>query len=98
MKYLIFENRYNARVKSRQAYSTLRPEYELDSGTLTVALWSSVHHPSDGRTALMIPDTPMESGIDISQEDYNSLLTGDERQSLIDELPSDWHVNIQGDV
>lgn len=98
MKYLIFENRYNARVKSRQAYSTLRPDDDLDSGTLTVALWTSFHHPIDGRTALMIPDTPIESGIDISQEDYVSLLTESDRQSLIDKLPSDWHTNIDEDA
>lgn len=94
MSYLIFANRTAARTRSRNAYAPLRPQDEPDTGTVTVALWSSVHHPSDGRTALLIPATPESAGLGISQEEYDGLLTEDERAALVADLPSDWRPDI----
>lgn len=90
MSYLIFPNRTAARARSRDAYAPLRPQDEPDSGAVTVALWSSVHHPSDARTALLIPATPEAAGLGISQAEYDGLLTEDERAALVAELPADW--------
>jgi len=90
MSYLIFENRTAARTRSREAYAPLRPEDEPATGVRTVALWSSVHHPIDGRTALAIPATPEAAGIEMSQEAYDGLMTAAERAALVAELPEDW--------
>lgn len=90
MSYLIFPSRISARIRSRAAYTPLRPDDEPGTGAVTVALWSSVHHPSDARTALIIPETPGEAGIDISREAYDALLTEAERASLLSDLPPDW--------
>ncbi|PZQ79061.1 MAG: hypothetical protein DI549_21160 [Ancylobacter novellus] len=90
MSYLIFENRTAARTRSRNAYAPLRPDDEPDTGAVTVALWSSVHHPSDGRAALLIPTTPEQAGLGISQAQYDALLTEDERAALIPDLPAEW--------
>lgn len=90
MSYLIFASHTGARTRSRAAYAPLRPDDEPDTGAVTVALWSSIHHPSDGRTALVIPDTPEAAGLGISQEDYDDLLTAKERAALLNDLPPDW--------
>jgi hypothetical protein len=93
MSYLIFASRTAARTRSRAAYAPLRPDDEPDSGAVTVALWTSIHHPSDGRTALLIPSTPDAAGLGISQEDYDALLTEEERAALIPDLPAEWTID-----
>ncbi|PZQ82649.1 MAG: hypothetical protein DI549_10735 [Ancylobacter novellus] len=93
MSYLIFPTRTAARTRSRNAYAPLRPDDEPDTGAVTVALWSSLHHPSDGRTALVIPETPEGAGLGISQEDYDGLLSEAERAALIPDLPAEWTID-----
>lgn len=89
MNYLILPTHFAARSRSRLAYAPLRPDDEPD-GAITIALWASVRHPGDGRAALLIPETPIEAGLGVSQEVYDALLSDAERAALLGELPSDW--------
>lgn len=90
MSYLIFATYTEAEARSRAAYAPLRPDSEPDDGAVTDALWSVVSHPTDGRAALLIPATPANAGLGISQAAYDGLLTTLERAVLLDDLPADW--------
>lgn len=83
MSYLIFPTAAAAQARSEAAYAA--PE-----GARTSALWGCLVHPIDGRAALLIPETPDQAGIGISQAAYNALLTAEERAVLAAELTDDW--------
>ena len=90
-QYLIFPDRSAARARSRSAYSGIRQAADEEpAGTVTVALWASTRTAGDGRVALSIPDTPEAAHVDMSQADYDALLTPTERAALVPELPEDW--------
>lgn len=81
MKYLIFETHEAAEARSIAAYEPMRPLPEPE-GTVTSALWT-VTRMADGRSALMIPDTPAAAGISLSQQAYDDLLSEEERGALV---------------
>lgn len=83
MRYLIFASAGEAQWRSEAAYSA--PE-----GAETTALWGWIEHPEDRRAALMVPDTPEDAGVGLSQGEYDALLTSEERADLSEELGEDW--------
>lgn len=90
MSYLLFASHPAAEARSRAAYTPLRPDDEPDTGAVTDALWSIISHPTDGRGALLITDTPAAAGLGLDQAEYDALLTAGERAALIGQLPADW--------
>lgn len=90
MSYLLFATYAAAEARSRDAYAPLRSTDVPGDGAVTDALWSIIPHPTDGRAALIIPETPIEAGLGVSQEIYDALLSDAERAALLKELPSDW--------
>ncbi|WP_428029827.1 hypothetical protein [Ancylobacter sp.] len=85
MTYLIFDIAADAQDRSAQAW--LDCGYEAGG---TDRLWLCLDHPTDGRGALMIPATPSDAQIGLSQEAYEALLTGAERDALVPALTADW--------
>lgn len=90
MSYLILPALAAAQARSQTAYAPLRHPDEPDYGGLTMAVWEAREHPADGRAALIIPATPAEAGLGLTQAAYDALLTAEERAALVDELPPDW--------
>lgn len=89
MKYLILASLAEAEARSAAAYEPLRPESEPE-GPATVALWTVIAHPSDGRAALAIPDTPRDAGLTLAQDAYDALLDAAEHATLVAVLPDGW--------
>jgi hypothetical protein len=83
MKYLVMPSALPVEERSREAWRQV-------IGSEPPSLWSVCEHPSDGRAALMIGDTPEEAGIDLSQDAYDALLTTQERAVLAGSMSSDW--------
>jgi hypothetical protein len=50
----------------------------------------SSRKPPFGTAALVVPGTPAMCGIDMAQQDYDALLTSEERAALADALPPEW--------
>lgn len=85
MSFLIFPALETAHARSAMAW--------LDCGYEAVGtymLWLCIAHPTNGGGALMIPDTPLEAQIGLSQQAYDALLTEAEKAMLVDVLPADW--------
>lgn len=80
-----------AEARSQAAYAPLRPPSEPETAA-TSGVWGYVPHPSDGRAALVVPPTPIEAGLGLSQAAYDALLAAGERAALIEALPADWTV------
>lgn len=93
MKYLIFSSTSLARARSRAAYVSLNVPI-TEEGDNTNAVWFVIKHQSNNTAALLIPENPDQAGLGLSQEDYNNLLTSDERSALLESLPSDWNVEL----
>lgn len=85
MSFLIIATVATAQTRSAQAW--------LDCGyeaAATYRLWPVLAHPTDDRAALIIPATPGEAQIGLSQEAYDDLLTDAERAALVADLSPDW--------
>lgn len=93
MSYLILPSVEDAEARSQAAYAPLRPLTEAEAA-ITAGVWGYVLHPSDGRASLVVPPTPIEAGLGLSQAAYDALLTAGERAALIEALPADWTVPI----
>lgn len=86
MAYLILSSIEAAEARSAAAWAALHPP-DVEGTTM---LWSVRPHPSAEVAALVVPPTPATCGIDLPPQDYEALLTSEERAALVDVLGEDW--------
>lgn len=90
IRYLVLGTSAAALTRSAAAWDVIRPPASRQPRDVTSHLWGVRPHPSDGRGAVEIPDTPQECGIVRSQGGYDGLLSAGERSARLDALPADW--------
>ena len=95
MAYLIFESKEEAVARSEQAGKQVGLSYHIN-GTGTRYLWGSIAEAKDedARAYLEIPMQQVanleDEGASISVPVDQGLLSDEEKDSLVDELPEDW--------